>query len=181
MEPEAVAQAFYLTDGQPWLVNALAKEVTEYLTIDVNIPITVDCININQAKEILIQRQDTHLDSLAERLREERVKAIIQPILAGQDLPNVPNDDIRYLLDLGLCKNGNQGLEIANPIYHEVLPRVLSYTTNASIGKIEPRWLSSEGQLIPSELLAAFLEFWRQHGEPLFKSTPYLRGCLKSF
>jgi len=169
--PEAVEQAFYLTDGQPWLVNALAKEVTEYLATDVNIPITVDCIN--QAKEILIQRQDTHLDSLAERLREERVKAIIQPILAGQDLPNVPNDDIRYLLDLGLCKNGNQGLEIANPIYHEVLPRVLSYTTNASIGKIEPRWLSSEGQLIPSELLAAFLEFWRQHGEPLFKSTPY--------
>jgi hypothetical protein len=23
------------------------------------------------------------------------------------------------------------------------------------------------------ELLAAFLEFWQQHGEPLFKSTPY--------
>lgn len=170
--PEAVERVFYLTDGQPWLVNALAKEVVEYITKNIEIPITVDLIN--QAKEILIRRQDTHLDSLAERLREDRVKAIIEPMLAGQDLPNVPNDDIRYLLDLGLCKmDNNRGLEIANPIYQEVLPRVLSYTTNASIGRIEPRWLSDKGELMPMELLAAFLEFWQQHGEPLFKSTPY--------
>ena len=169
---DAIERAFYLTDGQPWLVNAIARQVTEYLAKDVTIPITVDLID--QAKEILIQRQDTHLDSLAERLREDRVKAIIEPILAGLDLPNIPDDDIRYLLDLGLCKMSNgRGLEIANPIYQEVLPRVLSYTTRASLGVIEPRWLSATGELIPTELLDSFLEFWRQHGEPLFKSTPY--------
>lgn len=129
---------------------------------------------IEQAKNTLIQRQDTHLDSLAERLREERVKALIEPILAGAELPDVPSDDIRYLLDLGLCKDGNgRGLEIANPIYKEVLPRVLTYTTRASIGVIEPRWLNDQGELLPTELLQAFLDFWRQHGEPLLKSTPY--------
>jgi hypothetical protein len=170
--PEAIARTFYLTDGQPWLVNAIARQATEVLAKDIATPITVDLIN--QAKEILIQRQDTHLDSLSERLREARVKAVIEPILAGQDLPNVPNDDIRYLVDLGLCKIDNgRGLEIANPIYQEVLPRVLSYTTNASMGRIEPRWLSDKGELMPMELLEAFLEFWKQHGEPLFKSTPY--------
>ena len=170
--PEALERAFYLTDGQPWLVNALAKETTEYLAKDVKLPITVELIN--QAKEILIQRQDTHLDSLAERLREDRVKAIIETILAGLDLPNIPDDDIRYVLDLGLCKMSNgRGLAIANPIYQEVLPRVLSYTTRASLGVIEPRWLSATGELITTELLESFLEFWRQHGEPLFKSTPY--------
>ena len=169
---DEIERAFYLTDGQPWLVNAIARQVTEFLAKDVTIPITVDLID--QAKEILIQRQDTHLDSLAERLREDRVKAIIEPILAGLDLPNIPDDDIRYLLDLGLCKMSNgRGLEIANPIYQEVLPRVLSYTTRASLGVIEPRWLSATGELIPTELLDSFLEFWRQHGEPLFKSTPY--------
>ena len=169
---DAIERAFYLTDGQPWLVNAIARQVTEFLAKDVTIPITVELID--QAKEILIQRQDTHLDSLAERLREDRVKAIIEPILAGLDLPNIPDDDIRYLLDLCLCKMSNgRGLEIANPIYQEVLPRVLNYTTRASLGVIEPRWLSATGELIPTELLDSFLEFWRQHGEPLFKSTPY--------
>ncbi|MEB3227306.1 MAG: ATP-binding protein, partial [Synechocystis sp.] len=69
--PEAVTHAFYLTDGQPWLVNALAREATQYLVKDPAEPITMAVIE--QAKEILIQRQDTHLDSLAERLREDRV------------------------------------------------------------------------------------------------------------
>ncbi|MFN9857132.1 MAG: ATP-binding protein, partial [Pseudanabaena sp.] len=99
--PEAIDLAFHLTQGQPWLVNAIAKEITEYIAKDPNTPITPELVN--QAKEILIQRQDTHLDSLAERLREERVRAIIQPILAGQELPDVPQDDVRYVLDLGLC------------------------------------------------------------------------------
>ncbi|BAZ89101.1 hypothetical protein NIES932_05700 [Raphidiopsis curvata NIES-932] len=169
--PEAIHQAFYLTDGQPWLVNALARQATQVLVKDITQPITAEVIN--RAKEILIQRQDTHLDSLAERLREDRVKTIIEPILAGEDLPDVPQDDIRYVLDLGLCRDRGQGLEIANPIYREVLPLVLSYTTRASIGVIEPRWLNEQGELLPDELLEAFLEFWRQHGEPLLKSAPY--------
>ncbi|MCH4903125.1 hypothetical protein GSN00_01650, partial [Cylindrospermopsis raciborskii CHAB3438] len=81
---------------------------------------------------------------------------------AGEDLPDVAQDDIRYVLDLGLCRDRGQGLEIANPIYREVLPLVLSYTTRASIGVIEPRWLNEQGELLPDELLEAFLEFWRQ-------------------
>ena len=170
--PEAIHHAFYLTDGQPWLVNALARQATQVLVKEVSQPITVEAIE--QAKEILIQRQDTHLDSLAERLREDRVKTVIQPILAGQDLPDVPPDDIRYVLDLGLCTDQKgRGLEIANPIYREVLPLVLSYTTRSSIGVIEPRWLNDQGELLPEALLDAFLDFWRQHGEPLFRSTPY--------
>ena len=35
--PEAVERAFHLTDGQPWLVNALAKEVVEYIAKNVEI------------------------------------------------------------------------------------------------------------------------------------------------
>jgi hypothetical protein len=72
-----------LTQGQPWLVNALAqgggggagglivRRRSRGRTIDA-------------AKEELIRRQDTHLDSLAERLRESRVRRIIEPILAGE-------------------------------------------------------------------------------------------------
>ena len=170
--PEAINHAYDLTQGQPWLVNALAKEVTEYLAEDVNIPITVDLIN--QAKDILIQRQDTHLDSLAERLREDRVKAIIQPMLAGEELGNVPDDDLRYVLDLGLCKRDRGGgIEIANPIYKEVFPKTLANVTIASLTSVQPTWLTPTGKLDAVALLNSFLDFWRQHGEPLFKSTPY--------
>ena len=169
---EATATAFDLTQGQPWLVNALAKEIVEKMVKDRNIAITKE--HILQAKEILIARQDTHLDSLAERLREPRIKAIIEPMLAGLELGNIPNDDIQFVIDLGLCKMHPQGgLTIANPIYREVLPRVLTVTPMASLPMIAPTWLTPEGELNIDALLAAFLKFWRQHGEPLLGSTGY--------
>ena len=169
---EATRHAFELTQGQPWLVNALAKEVVEELVTDPQVEITRE--HIDQVKEILIQRQDTHLDSLAERLRDPRVRSIIEPMMAGQNLGNVPPDDIQYVLDLGLCRlDGRGGLIIANPIYREVLPKTLTFTTTASLSYVSPNWLTSEGQLDPDRLLASFLEFWRQHGQPLLASAPY--------
>jgi AAA domain len=170
--PEAYIMAFDLTQGQPWLVNALAKEIVEELVTDTKIAITVE--DINKAKEILILRKDTHLDSLADRLVESRVKAIIEPMLAGTELGNVPLDDIQFVIDLGLCKmNPQGGLVIANPIYREVLPRVLTGTTMASLPQITPTWLTSEGELNVDALLEAFIDFWRQHGEPLLGTTSY--------
>lgn len=169
---EATEIAFDLTQGQPWLVNALAKEVVEKLVRDRRIKIAKE--QILQAKEILITRQDTHLDSLADRLREPRVKAIIEPMLAGLELGNIPNDDIQFVIDLGLCKMHPQGgLTIANPIYREVLPRVLTVTPMASLPTIAPTWLTPEGELDKEALLEAFIKFWRQHGEPLLGTTSY--------
>ena len=170
--PEAIEYAYDMTQGQPWLVNALGKEVVEEMVTDPKVPITVE--HLASAKEILIQRQDTHLDSLAERLREPRVKAIMQPFLAGQELGDTPDDDRRYLLDLGLLvRNPLGGLKVANPIYREVIPRSLAMGSQDSLPSIQPHWLTPTGALCPEKLLSSFLRFWRQHGEPLLKSAPY--------
>jgi hypothetical protein len=124
-EPDAIARAYYLTQGQPWLVNAIARQCVEVLARDRSITITVD--HIDQAKNILIQRQDTHLDSLAERLQETRIRQVIEPILAGESLTNLPGDAIRFVLDQGVVKRPTSGgLEISNPIYKEILSRVLT-------------------------------------------------------
>ncbi len=170
--PEATAMAFDLTQGQPWLVNALAKEVVEKIVLDRNVAITHK--HILKAKEILIARQDTHLDSLAEKLREKRVQEIIEPILAGLALGDTPSDDRQYLIDLGLLRRDPAGgLTIANPIYREVIPRVLVQGTQDSLPHISPTWLTKEGELNTDALLDAFLRFWRQHGEPLLGSAAY--------
>ncbi|QUW04706.1 ATP-binding protein [Chloracidobacterium validum] len=170
---EAVAYAYDLTAGQPWLVNALAKVCVEELVEDTGQTITRD--DIEAAKWVLIERQDTHLDSLAERLREPRVRNLIAPMLAG-DLPgDLPDDDRRYVLDLGLVRrNPDTGvLEVANPVYREVLPRVLSGGVQDALPRLEPVWLDGEGRLVPEKLLEAFLGFWRQHGEPLLRGVAY--------
>lgn len=170
--PEALQAAFDLTQGQPWLVNALAKEVVEELLPDS--PKAIEAVHIHQAKEVLIQRQDTHLDSLAKRLEEPRVRAVIEPLMAGQEFDQVPLDDRQYLVDLGLVRRSPEGgLVIANRIYQEVLPRVLASGPQDSLPQISPTWLQPDGQLDPDKLLSAFLTFWRQHGEPLLKSAAY--------
>ena len=170
--PEALARAFHLTQGQPWLVNALARQAVEVVVPDPAVAVTAR--HVDEAREILIQRQDTHLDSLAERLREPRVRRVIEPILAGTSIADVPEDDLRFVVDLGLCRlSGSGGLVIANPIYREVLPRVLSSTTTASLPKIHPSWLTPQGALDARKLLEAFLSFWRRHGQPLLSSAPY--------
>ncbi|MEO0771521.1 MAG: ATP-binding protein, partial [Cyanobacteria bacterium J06649_4] len=168
----AIDKAYELTQGQPWLVNALARQMVEVIAPDPAVSLTAE--HAEQAKEILIQRQDTHLDSLAARLQEPRIRNIVEPMLAGKELENVPNEDIEFVLDLGLCvKSPQGGLVIANPIYKEVLPRVLSVVPEASLPQIAPTWLTPEGKLDAEALLNAFLAFWRQHGEPLLKSAPY--------
>lgn len=168
----AAARMFELTQGQPWLVNALAKVCVEELVEEVTTP--VDREAVNAAKEILIQRRQTHLHQLADKLREERVRRVIEPILAGSVLDNVPPDDLDYVLDLGLVKRINGGtVTIANPIYGEVIPRVLATTTQATLPAVHPTWLNRNGTLNADQLLAAFLAFWRQHGQPLLRSAPY--------
>jgi len=169
---EAVRRAVYLTEGQPYLANALAKVAVEELQPDPSRPITL--AEIEQSKEILIERQETHLDSLVKRLSEPRIRNIIEPILAGKSMTDLPADDMRFVLDLGLVRRmDGGGIIIANPIYREVIPNMLAFVTRATLPQIKPTWLDPDGSLNPGKLLEAFLAFWRQHGQPLLKSVHY--------
>jgi hypothetical protein len=172
--PEAVERVWILTQGQPWLVNALAYEACFDMREgwDRSQPVTVTMIE--QAKENLILRRVTHLDQLADKLREERVRRVIEPMLAGTAPGEVPEDDRQYLVDLGLLRRaGGGGLVVANPMYREVLPRMLASGPQDSLPQIAPTWLNADGSLNLEHLLAAFLRFWRQHGQPLLGSAPY--------
>ncbi|WP_437979916.1 ATP-binding protein [Sorangium sp. So ce117] len=168
----AVDRAFELTQGQPWLVNALARQLVDVLVKDRAQPITA--ADVDRARDILIERQDTHLDSLVERLREPRIRAVIEPMLAGTTLGDVPEDDRRFAVDLGLLRRTAEGgLVIANPIYREIIVRELASGVRDSLPRIPATWLTQDGRLDADRLLDAFLSFWRQHGEPLLRAAPY--------
>ncbi|WP_322762444.1 AAA family ATPase, partial [Frankia sp. Cr2] len=103
--PMAVERAVELTAGQPWLVNALANEIVEELAVPPTEPITVD--HVEQAKERLILARATHLDSLASKLVESRVRRVVEPVLAGTLTQLDPyDDDLQYACDLGLVAAG---------------------------------------------------------------------------
>jgi hypothetical protein len=171
-EPAAVDRAHALSDGQPWLVNAMARLVVQQIRPDRAQPITV--ADFDEAARLLVERQDTHLDSLADRLREPRIRAIIEPMLAGGFLGDVPEDDRRFAIDLGLVKRVDAGgLEVANPIYREVIVRSLAGNAQDSLPRMKPTWLDTQGRLDPHALCDAFVEFWRQHGDAMLGTSPY--------
>lgn len=172
-EETALDLAWELTQGQPWLVNALGYEVTFKIAEGRNRtqPITAEIIT--QAKENLIERRETHLDQLVDKLKEERVRNIIGPLLSGNGDPDqIPTDDIAYVRDLGLIRTEGQ-LSIANRIYQEVIPRELTYSTQLTISH-QPAWyIQADGRLDIAKLLAAFQVFFREHSEHWIERFDY--------
>jgi hypothetical protein len=170
--PEAVDRAFGYSQGQPWLVNYLAREITREMRVPPAEPITAE--HVDEAKERLILARRTHLDSLAARLREPRVRKIIEPLIAGDlvEADSTYDDDVSYVRDLGLIKEGRP-IEVANPIYREVIVAQLGARAADSV-TVDPRsFLLPDGLLDFRMLLEEFAAFWRQHGEILVKGEMY--------
>ncbi len=171
---EALDVAWVATQGQPWLVNALAEQAVWKTIAHRDRSIVIDETKMRAAREALIVRNDSHLDQLTDKLKEPRVRSVIEPMLTGQ--VSAPNDaDRQYLIDLGLIRQSAAGLEPANGIYAEVLPRVLSATSQSliHIDMIKSSWKGLDGKLQPKQFLDNFFAFWREHGEAMMQTVPY--------
>jgi hypothetical protein len=161
-EPEAINYAFHITQGQPWLVNALANELVRRLQTDRQKAITQALVE--QAKENLIRRRDTHLDVLIDRLQELRVRNIMDAIIMGSSTSqDFPWDDIQYLLDLGLVVYRDKNLVIANPIYQEVLPRELTHSTQLTMPQQSVWYINADGSINMPKMLTEFTQFYREN------------------
>lgn len=164
------------THGQPWLVNALGYEVCFRMTAGRNrtLPITVDMIQ--EAKEQLIVRRETHLDQLVDKLQEDRVRRVIHPMLQGEDFDDtVLHDDIQYVTELGLIRRDEAGLHIANDMYREIIPRELTTIFQLNLeSTIRPAWyMTPDGSLDMSQLLTGFQQFFREHSESWLERFNY--------
>ena len=154
------------TAGQPWLVNALCREACfdDAAGRDRSRPITADALL--EAQERLILRRDTHIDDLAHKLREERVRRVVEPILAAASETVCSDEDLAYVRDLGLVAQDADGPpRIANPIYAEVVPRHLNYAVQETLPQRMAWYVDADGGLDVEGLIAAFQAFFREHSE----------------
>nr|VFK13251.1 MAG: AAA domain-containing protein [Candidatus Kentron sp. LPFa] len=157
---------FEQTGGQPWLVNALGYEACFRTkeNRDRARPITLEIMM--GARERLIERRDTHIDQLADKLKEPRVHRVISEMLSdttGEDA-TIPEDDLQYVEDLGLIRARPQ-LAISNPIYREVIPRTLTWTTQVLISQETVWYIKADGRIDMPKLLSAFQQFFRENGD----------------
>ncbi len=177
---EAIDYAYELTQGQPWLTNMLGYQACLEDPLMTDEPGTADASKIvtkeviERAKETIIRRRDTHIDVLIARLQEERVAKIIDAIINGeQESLDVSQDDIQYVLDLGLLIRKDKQLVIANPIYQEIIPREIGNVLQDTIVQKIAWYQSADGSLDMQKLMPAIQQFFRENGDIWESRNPY--------
>ena len=152
------------TQGQPWLVNALAYETCFRGDLAKDRSRAVTEADVLNAREELILRRDTHLDQLTDKLKEGRVWRVIEPLLTGARESTYTERDVEYVRDLGLIAR-DPPIRMANPIYAEVVPRELTWLAQDDLLH-DPAWyVDASGALRLGKLLEAFQEFYRENSE----------------
>ena len=177
-EEECFPLVWEATEGQPWLVNALANEVTYNMRENRDRSVRITAEMMYRAQENIIYRRDTHIDILIDKLREPRVRRVIEPILANSDNAvdgHIPIDDIQYVEDMGLIKSERgKALRIACGIYREIIPRELTWSTQRTMVTEEPAWyLKPDGSLDMEKLLTDFQQFFRQNADSWIQTFDY--------
>jgi hypothetical protein len=166
-EPQAVGYIYEQTQGQPWLVNAVARECVEKICKkDFSIAITQEMAE-TAINDIILAR-GTHFDSLMERLKEERIRKVIQPLILGEETDRT-TDNYRYAKDLGLIRDLDGRIEPANPIYSEVIIRTITCTAQEAIKNSNPdsnlpKYMA-DGKIDVNCLLKEFQVYWRENSE----------------
>jgi hypothetical protein len=170
---DAVAELARVTDGQPFLVNALARICVTALVPDRGAPVTA--AHVDQAREQLILARTTHLDSLGQRLREPRVAKIVQAVLLGDEPWSIAqsSDDFQYAVDLGLIRRGPGWSRGGQPdLPRGPRPRAVERRAGHGTpprGGPGPR---PSGRLDMPALLAAFRQWWRENADVAGRPIP---------
>lgn len=153
------------TKGQPWLVNALAHEVTFKMKENRDRSKIITKEMIEEAKNRLVVSRVTHLDQLSDKLQEDRVKRVILPMINNTDARSMP-DDVDYCYDLGLIQKTPKGWQISNAIYREIIPREITASRQDDfLMRFDPDWVTKEDQLDTEVLISMFQQFWRENSE----------------
>ena len=161
---DAMEAVWTQTRGQPWLVNALAYQTCfrGAPAKDRSRPIAE--ADVLDAREALVLRRDTHLDQLTDKLQEDRVRRVVEPLLTGAPERRFALRDVEYVRDLGLIAQ-DRPVRMANPIYAEVVPRELSLLPQEEMADEITWYVDDSGNLRMDKLLAAFQQFFRKHSE----------------
>jgi ASC-1-like (ASCH) protein len=159
--------------GQPWIVNSLFKRATMEI-LDEEDYQTVTLAHLQQAREQMILDRETHLESLAFRMKDERVRKVMETLLSGTSDPNLgESEGMELCQDLGLAIIERGTPKVANPIYQEILARQMSYGSQLAIPEPAFRWQKPDGAIDMDSLLKEFQKFWRKHSEVWESKSDY--------
>ena len=173
---EALEYVYRQSNGQPWIVNNLFMRATLRI-LDPDSTETVTLKYMEEALEQMIMARETHLDALGERLKDPRIRRVVEPILTGELNPDLgrSNPDVMLAMDLGLVQwTSETGLTISNPIYADILIRHL----NSDYHDILPppaswKWQKPDGSMDMDSMLKEFQKFRHRYADTWEEKADY--------
>lgn len=112
------------TEGQPWLVNALGREVTYKMRENRDRSVRIIPEMIDKAIENLIYRRDTHIKHILKLLNEPNVQKVVLPVYLNQENidPSISIEDYDKCVENGIInRERGKPLRIANGIYKKLI------------------------------------------------------------
>jgi hypothetical protein len=171
--PEALEYVYEQSKGQPWIVNSLFLRATMRILNEESTE-TVSIAHVREAREQMILARETHLDALACRLEDPRIRLVIESLMTGEPNPALgDSEQFRICLDLGLVSIDGGTPQIANPVYREVIARQMTFGTQLAIPQPAWQWQKPDGSLDMDRLLREFQKFWRRHSEVWEQKSNY--------
>lgn len=173
-DPECFPLIWTATEGQPWLTNALGYEVTMKMRENRDRSIRITPEMMYRAQENLIYRRETHIDILIDKLREDRVRRVIAPILSGEEdvERTILDDDIQYVVDMGLVVR-DKPLRVANAIYREIIPRELTWSRQQTLVQQSAWYIRPDNTIDMEKLLIDFQNFFRANSDSWIERFDY--------
>ena len=167
---EAVDRAYELTQGQPWLVNAVGQYAIEHTQSP------IEPLHIEAAANHLLQHQILHqtlpLDHLSSRLIQFR--DLLAPMLAEEICCPSSNQQVLDAVASGLCRlDAAGGLVLANPLYRELVMQQLALPAIASLGYLESPWLNVDGTVNIRCVWETLVQLWRAQGDAIMQAVLY--------
>jgi hypothetical protein len=159
---EALEYVWEQSQGQPWIVNSFTMRVLKQDDYS-----TITRKHIEQAREQMIQTQETHFVNMEVCLRNTKIRHVIESIFIGNNNLEMSrtNPDVEQAIDLELVRLEEGVLAIANPIYREMLAREVTFGAHAMIPEPEWQWEKPDGSLDMDVLFREFQIFWRENSE----------------
>ena len=152
------------TQGQPYLVNALAERVCGRHGVMRESRRAIEAEDIRQAEDALILDRKWALDHVVRKLDNPHVQPVVEPLLTGGQGYMATCEDLDYVRDVGLIRAGPSG-GFANPVYAEVVLRELTCAVQEVLDEDPARYVEADGDLNVEKLLEGFQEFFRENSE----------------
>ena len=168
---DALDRVWHYTSGQPWIVSSLAEEIFSVIVPAKKIT-RIMSRPVDEAFQNLLARQGNHLEFLTTKLRDERVKRALMPILTGGLLADQVSDiDLNYTRELGILSQNRNNFD--NMLYTEVLPRALYAPVTYMINLSTERFLLPDQSIDTIKLIKSFQLFFRNHIDRLVERIDY--------